>query len=85
LTGNINRAIVHPSAANNQHEKDSIMNQQALSAFTARVAEINEKTARLQELAGEHFGYDVESINWAHTGTVAHVSELLSEILAKFD
>ena len=36
----------------------------AIDAYLARAADIHIKFARLQQLAGDHFGHDPDAIHW---------------------
>lgn len=58
--------------------------QTALDAYLARTATIYAKLARLQQLAGEHFGYDPDAINWGHVGDLGLVATALADLLAIF-
>ena len=54
--------------------------QEALEAFMARKAEIDERLARLQALSDEHFNCHPDDINWADVGTLGHYAELLERL-----
>jgi hypothetical protein len=54
--------------------------EQALAAFIAKKAEIDEALARLQALSDDHFGYGPDEITWSHVGTLEHYAELLKRI-----
>jgi hypothetical protein len=56
----------------------------ALDAYLACVAAIHAKLARLQQLADDHFGHDLEAINWGHVGDLGRVDAALDELLAIF-
>lgn len=55
-------------------------NDQALSAFMQRKAEIDTALARLQALSDEHFDVHPDEVHWGHVGTLAHYAELLKRI-----
>jgi hypothetical protein len=55
---------------------DSKQNE-ALSAFIARKAEIDAMLARLSALSEVHFDCTPEEINWGHVDTLAHYASLL--------
>ena len=55
-------------------------NEQALAAFIAKKAAIDEALTRLQALSDDHFDYAPDDINWSHVGTLGHYAELLKRI-----
>jgi hypothetical protein len=54
--------------------------EQALAAFIAKKAEVDEALARLQALSDDHFGYSPDEITWSHAEGLAHYAELLKRI-----
>lgn len=46
---------------------------------------VNEKLARLQALADDHFGADPDRLNWGHVGSLRHIDELLTQALDHID
>ena len=54
--------------------------EQALAAFIAKKAEVDEALTRLQALSDDHFDYAPDDINWSHVGTLGHYAELLKRI-----
>ena len=52
----------------------------ALTAFTARKAEIDGMLARLQALSDDHFNAHPDEVNWGHVGTLEHYASLLKRI-----
>ncbi len=55
-------------------------NDEALSAFVSKLAEINEVLTTLQQAADDHFGTDPERVNWAHVGDLGWILEQLEEV-----
>jgi hypothetical protein len=55
-------------------------NEDALTAFVQKKAEIDAMLARLQALSDEHFDYSPDEITWSHLGTLEHYAELLKRI-----
>ena len=43
--------------------------EQALAAFIAKKAEIDEMLTRLQALSDDHFNYSPDDIDWGHVDT----------------
>ena len=56
----------------------------AIDAYLARAAAIHIKLARLQQLADDHFGHDLEAIHWGHVGDLGRVDQALDDLLAIF-
>ena len=54
--------------------------EQALAAFIAKKAEIDEALARLQALSDDHFNYSPDEIDWSHVGTLGYYAELLKRV-----
>jgi hypothetical protein len=52
-------------------------NPEALGAFIAKKAEIDEMLARLQALSDEHFNAHPEEIHWGHVGDLGYYAEQL--------
>jgi hypothetical protein len=57
----------------------------ATDTYLARAAAIHIKLARLQQLANDHFGHDLEAIHWGHVGDLGRVDQSLNDLLAIFD
>jgi hypothetical protein len=55
-------------------------NENALTAFVSKKAEIDTMLARLQALSDDHFGYRPDEITWSHAEGLAHYAELLKRI-----
>ena len=53
--------------------------EQALDAFIARKAEIDELLARLADLSDEHFGVGPDDVTWADVGSLGYVAGRLRE------
>jgi hypothetical protein len=58
--------------------------QTAIDAYLARATAIRAKLARLQQLAGDHFGHDPDAINWGHVGDLGRLETALDDLLAIF-
>ncbi len=54
--------------------------REALSAFTARKADIDAVLARLTALSGDHFGCEPDAMTWGDVGTLASYLKGLREI-----
>jgi len=54
--------------------------EEALAAFIAKKAEIDEMLTRLQELSDDHFNYSPDEVNWGHVGTLGYYAELLKRV-----
>ena len=54
--------------------------QDALAAFVAQKAEIDEMLARLQALSDDHFCAQPDEIDWGDVGTLEHYRARLREI-----
>jgi len=52
----------------------------ALDAFIAKKAEIDEMLTRLQALSDNHFEAHPDEINWGDVGTLDHYASLLKRI-----
>ena len=52
----------------------------ALDAFIAKKAEIDEMLTRLQALSDNHFEAHPDEINWGDVGTLEHYASLLKRI-----
>jgi hypothetical protein len=61
-------------------EKARRNKEAALTAFTARKAEIDGMLARLQALSDDHFNAHPDEVNWGHVGTLEHYASLLKRI-----
>ena len=55
-------------------------NPEALGAFIAKKAEIDEMLARLQALSDDHFNTCPDDIDWGHAGTLDYYAEQLRRI-----
>lgn len=55
-------------------------NDEALSAFVSKLAEINDTLDALRQAADDHFGADPERVNWGHVGDLGWVLEQLKEV-----
>ena len=55
-------------------------NDAALEAFMAAKTEIDAMLARLAALSNDHFGHDLDEMNWGHVGTLDHYRARLREI-----
>ena len=55
-------------------------NEQALTAFVSKKAEIDAMLTRLQALSDDHFGYAPDDVTWSHVGTLDHYASLLKRI-----
>jgi hypothetical protein len=51
--------------------------EEALAAFIAKKAEIDQMLTRLQPLSDDHFNYSPDEIDWGHVGTLGYYAELL--------
>ncbi|MBC9248602.1 hypothetical protein H4P12_18235 [Paracoccus sp. 11-3] len=60
--------------------KPAQTNDVALVAFMAKKAEIDAMLARLQALSENHFGTDLERLNWADVGSLEYQASLLKQI-----
>ncbi len=61
-------------------EKARRNREAALSAFTAKKAEIDEMLACLQTLSDDHFNCPPDEVGWAMVGTLEHHAGLLERI-----
>jgi hypothetical protein len=55
-------------------------NEDVLSTFVSKKAEIDVMLARLQAHSDDHFGYSPDEITWSHAEGLAHYAELLKRI-----
>jgi metal-dependent amidase/aminoacylase/carboxypeptidase family protein len=55
-------------------------NDQALAAFIAAKAEIDNLLAELAALSADHFHANPDEITWSHVGTASHIRDRLQEI-----
>ena len=53
---------------------------EAIDAFTARKAEIDELLARLAALSDDHFNVAPDAVNWGHVGTLDYYAARLREL-----
>lgn len=61
-------------------EKARRNREAALSAFTAKKAEIDERLARLARLSDDQFNCAPDEVGWAMVGTLEHYASLLKRI-----
>ena len=61
-------------------EKARRNREAALSAFTAKKAEIDEMLTRLQTLSNDHFNCHPDEFGWAMVGTLEHYAGLLKRL-----
>ena len=61
-------------------EKARRNREAALSAFTAKKAEIDEMLTRLQTLSDDHFNCHPDEVNWGNVGTLEHYAGLLKRL-----
>ena len=54
-------------------------NDQALTAFVTRKAEIDAMLERLAAFSDAHFGVAPEDVHWGHVGDLGHVIERLRQ------
>lgn len=54
-------------------------NENALSAFVAAKAEIDEMLKRLTEFSDDHFGVAPDEVTWGHVGNLGYLRERLRE------
>jgi len=55
-------------------------NDTALTAYIARIAEIETLVDALAEFVDDHGGVDPDDINWSHVGTVTEARNRLAEV-----
>ena len=55
-------------------------NDDALTTFVQKKAEIEAMLARLQSLSDDHFNYSPDEITWDHVGTLGYYAELLKRV-----
>ena len=55
-------------------------NDDALTAFVAKKAEIDAMLRRLQALSDDHFGVAPDEVTWGDAGSLEHYAELLKRI-----
>jgi hypothetical protein len=55
-------------------------NEDALTAFVQRKAEIDAMLSRLQSLSNDHFSYSPDEITWDHVGTLSYYAKLLKRV-----
>jgi hypothetical protein len=54
-------------------------NDQALTAFVTRKAEIDAMLERLATFSDDHFGVAPEDVHWGHVANLSHVIERLRQ------
>ncbi len=54
-------------------------NENALSAFVAAKAEIDEMLKRLTEFSDDHFGVAPDEVTWGHVGNLGYLRERLRQ------
>ncbi len=57
----------------------------ALQAFMATCAEIDDMLGQIQALRDDHFGTDLDRVNWGDVGSAGHVADKLRQALAHFN
>lgn len=55
-------------------------NETALTAYIARIGEIETLVEALAEFVDDHGGVDPEAVNWANVGTATEVRNRLIEV-----
>jgi hypothetical protein len=55
-------------------------NDEALSAFLAKMAGIDDALGVIQQAADDHFGASPEKVHWGHVGDLGWVLEQLEEV-----
>ena len=55
-------------------------NDEALSAFVSKLAEIDDALTTIRQAADDHFGTEPEAIHWGHVGDLGWILEQLEEI-----
>jgi hypothetical protein len=55
------------------------------AAYAARTTQAHAKLARLQQLADNYFGHDLNAVHWGHVGDLGRMEQALDELLAIFD
>ena len=56
--------------------------EEALDAFIAKIAEVQQALAEIQEAADGHFDTNPDEVTWAHVGNVEHTLAQLKDALA---
>ncbi len=56
--------------------------EKALDAFLARIAEIRDALAAIEEAADDHFDVAPDEVDWSHVGDLTRTALALNEILA---
>ncbi|MEW5972974.1 MAG: hypothetical protein AB1713_04355 [Pseudomonadota bacterium] len=54
------------------------------AAYAMRTTQIHAKLARLQQLADDHFGHDLDAVHWGHVGDQGRVEQALDDLLDIF-
>ncbi len=54
-------------------------NQQALDAFVARKAAIDDLIAKLQTASADHFAVSPDAVHWGHVGSLGYLLNSLSD------
>ena len=55
--------------------------ERAVATFVETVVEIGDLLKKLQDANGDHYGYDVDAINYGHVGTAQSIRRRLREIV----
>jgi hypothetical protein len=71
---------MEPQMITSTPKKTSKSNQDPLTAFVQKKAEIDAMLSRLQSLSNDHFGIAPEEVTWADVGSLGHYAELLKRI-----
>ena len=61
-------------------KKTTKSNDDALTSFVARKAEIDAMLTRIQALSDDHFGVAPDEVTWGDVGNLGHYAELLKRI-----
>ncbi|HMR54497.1 MAG TPA: hypothetical protein PKA33_15715 [Amaricoccus sp.] len=62
------------------HDRQELDPDSALSAFIARKLEIDTMLQRLAAFSDDHFGVSPEEVHWGHVGTLGRCAELLRQV-----
>lgn len=68
--------------------KDPMTHSEKITAsdnFIMYLSAVRQQLDELSTMVNDHFGYSVDEIHWGHTGTVQHIYEQLTEIMASLD
>ena len=62
------------------HHRQELDPDSALSTFLARKLEIDTMLQRLSAFSADHFGIGPEEVHWGHVGTLGRHAELLRQV-----